>query len=635
MATVAPETFSFQTEVKQLMRLVTHHLYSNKEVFLRELISNSSDAIDKARYEKMSHPERFSDSEFKIWVDIDKVNRTVAIRDNGIGMNRDDVINHLGTIAKSGTREFIEQLTKADRKDSHMIGQFGVGFYSAFVVAQKVVVRTRRAGDNPDQAVEWESDGHGEFTIKNITKDTVGTDVILHLKADEDEFLDDFRLRNIITKYSDHIVVPIVMKREVDVPSDGDDKDKPKETKIEEEVVNRAKALWTLPKSQIKDEEYSELYKHIAHDYEDPLTWAHNKVEGNVDYISLLYLPKRAPYDLFQREHQHGLKLYVKRVFIMDDAEQLLPSYLRFVKGIVDSSDLPLNVSREILQNNKVIEKIKSGCVRRVLDLLEQMVKDKPEDYAAFWKEFGQVIKEGPGEDFANKERIAKLLRFSSTHDDVAEQKVSLEEYVSRMKPDQNKIYYITAESFNACKNSPHLEIFRKKGIEVLLLSDRIDEWLVAHLTEFDSKPLASVTKGDVDFAEDETKKEEKEKLEKDFESVITQMKEVLGEEVKDIRLTHRLTDSPACLVSDENEMSAHLQRMLKASGQDQMGGMFKPIMEINATHPFVTNLQTEADDALFADWTKLLFEQALIAEGGHLEDPGSFVKRMNKLLQG
>lgn len=630
------ETLAFQTEVKQLLHLVTHSLYSNKEIFLRELVSNASDAADKLRFEALADNALYeNNSDLKIWIDIDKRARTVTIRDNGIGMSREEVIANIGTIAKSGTREFIENLTKAQSKDANLIGQFGVGFYSAFVVADKVTVRTRRAGMKADQGVEWESAGQGEFSIKNIDFDWRGTEIILHLKKDEEEFLDDYRLRAIIDKYSNHIPLPIVMKKEVEVAQEEKDanQDKPKETEWVEETVNSARALWTLPKSKIKDEEYQELYRHISHDFDVPLAWAHNRVEGSTDYISLLYLPKRAPYDLFQRDTQHGLKLYVKRVFVMDDAEQLMPSYLRFVKGVVDSSDLPLNVSREILQSNRTIDKIKSGCVRRVLEMLESMAKEKPEDYATFWKEFGQVLKEGPGEDMPNKERIAKLLRFASTHGDSSNQTVSLEDYVSRMQSDQNKIYYITAESYNACKHSPHLEIFKKKGIEVLLLSDRVDEWLVSHLTEFDGKSLQSVSKGDVDFAADDESKEEHEKLEKELESVITQMKEALKDQVKDIRLTHRLTDSPSCLVSDQDEMSAHLQRMLKASGQDQFGAMYKPTLEINATHPFVKHLQTEADDAVFAEWSKLLFEQALVAEGGTLEDPGSFVRRLNTLL--
>lgn len=630
------ETLSFQTEVKQLLHLVTHSLYSNKEVFLRELISNASDAADKLRFEALSDSALYqNDTELKIWIDINKKDRTITIRDNGVGMSREEVINNIGTIAKSGTKEFLENLTATQNKDANMIGQFGVGFYSAFVVANKVIVRTRRAGSTADQGVEWESAGEGDYKISNIERPQRGTEIILYLKKEEDEFLDDYRIRSIITKYSDHIVLPIVMKKEVEVESaDKDAKDNEiKETEWVEEVVNRAQALWTLPKSEIKQEQYKELYKHISHDFDDPLLCAHNRVEGKVDYISLLYIPKRAPFDLFQREQQNGLKLYVNRVFVMDDAEQLMPQYLRFVKGIVDSSDLPLNVSREILQNNAVIDKIKSGCVKRVFDMLEKLAKEDTEKYNNFWKEFGQVIKEGPGEDFANKERIAKLLRFASTHENTSEQTVSLEDYVARMKEGQEKIFFITAESYNACKNSPHLEIFRKKGIEVLLLSDRIDEWLIAHLTEFDGKQLQSVTKGDVDFVEDEASEEQQKALEKDFEGIIKQMKEVLGESVKDVRLTHRLTDSPSCLVSDDNEMSAHLQRMLKASGQDMLGQGFKPILEINPEHRFVQNLKTEADDAMFSEWTKLMYEQAMIAEGGTLEDPGSFVRRINKLL--
>jgi len=629
------ETLSFQAQVKQLLYLVTHALYSNKEIFLRELISNASDAADKLRFEALRDAALYEkDSELKIHIDIDKKARTITLSDNGIGMSRDEVIENLGTIAKSGTKEFLNQLSGDQAKDSHLIGQFGVGFYSSFVVADKVIVKTRRAGMQPDEGVYWESAGEGDYIIKNIQHERRGTEIILHIRKENEEFLDEYRLRGIVSKYSDHILLPIVMKKTVsDMPEEG------KETtpaKLEDEVVNRATALWTLPKSQIKEEEYNELYKHIAHDFENPLVWSHNRVEGKLEYISLLYIPGRAPYDLLNREKRHGLKLYVHRVFIMDDAEQLLPGYLRFVRGIVDSNDLPLNVSREILQSSQIIDSIRSGCVKRVLDMLESLAKEQPEKYTTFWKQFGQVLKEGPYEDFANRERIAPLLRFASTHTDGAEQTVSLSDYVQRMKKDQSKIYYVTADTFKAAQNSPHLEIFRKKGIEVLLLSDRVDEWLVSHLTEFEGKPLQSVAKGDLDLGaikdtEDKAKKPKSKKAAAEFESVLTQMKTILGDKVKDVRLTDRLTDSPACLVSDENEMSIHLQNMLKAAGQDFPTN--KPIVEINPDHQLVHKLKAETDEERFAEWTHVLFDQAQLAQGTALEDPATFVKRLNKLL--
>jgi molecular chaperone HtpG len=627
------ETLSFQAEVKQLLHLVTHSLYSNKEIFLRELISNASDAADKLRFEGISNSALFeNDSELKLWLDFDKEARTITLRDNGIGMSREEVIENIGTIAKSGTRDFLNNLSKEQAKDRQLIGQFGVGFYSAYVVADKVTVLTRRAGMTADQGVRWESDGLGTFTIENIERKQRGTEIILHLKKEDDEFLDGYRLRNIVKKYSDHIMLPIVMKREVEVSSDDAKEGEKPEKRVEEEVINQAKALWTIPKSQISDEQYKELYNHISHDFEEPLAWTHNKVEGRLDYTSLLYLPKRPPFDMFNRDSRYGLKLYVQRVFIMDDAEHLLPGYLRFVRGVVDSNDLPLNVSREILQNDKVVEQIKTACSKRVLDLLESMAKDDSEKYAEFWKNFGTVLKEAPAEDFANRERVAKLFRFASTHGDTPDQTVSLTDYISRMKPDQDKIYYVTAETFNACKNSPHLEIFRKKGIEVIFMMDRVDEWLVAHMTEFDGKKLQSVTKGDIDLPAAEEEKAEEEQMEKDFDSVMKQMKETLGEaKVKDIRLTHRLTDSPACLVTDDNEMSAHLQRMLKAAGQNFMDS--KPILEVNPKHPFIVRLKTEQDDDSFARWSHVIFDSALLAEGGQLEDPGTYVKRLNQLL--
>lgn len=620
-----PETLSFQTEVAQLLQLVTHSLYSNREIFLRELISNASDAADKLRFEALTDAALYEDNpDLKIWIDFDKNARTITVRDNGIGMSREEVISNLGTIAKSGTREFIKRLTGDQTKDMSLIGQFGVGFYSAFVVADKVVVKTRRAGMKADQGVLWESTGQGEYTIENINHPKRGTEVILHIREDADEFLDFWRLRNIITKYSDHILLPIVMQKPVEAEAEKEGK------AAEEEVVNRATALWTLPKNKIKDEEYKELYKHISHDFEDPLAWSHNKVEGKLEYTSLLYLPAHAPFDMWNRERPKGLKLYVKRVFIMDDAEQLLPMYLRFIKGIVDSNDLPLNVSREILQNNQIIESMRSGCVKRALDMLEGL---DAEQYKKFWKEFGTVLKEGPGEDYANRDRIAKLLRFASTHQDNQEQIVSLEDYVKRMKPDQKKIYFVTADTYNAARNSPHLEIFRKKQIEVLLLYDRVDEWLVAHLTEFEGKPLQSVSKADIDIGgmEDAKEKEAEKQTSEEFTNVVEHMKKVLGERVKDVRVTHRLTDSPSCLVSDENEMSIHLQNMLKAAGQAIPAT--KPILEINPEHAILQKIKDDQDEARFAEWTQVLFNQAQLAQGTQLDDPATFIKQLNGLL--
>jgi molecular chaperone HtpG len=620
------ETMNFQAEVKQLLYLVTHALYSNKEIFLRELISNASDAADKLRYEALSDAALYeNDPDLKIWIDFDAKQRTITIRDNGIGMNREEVVQNLGTIAKSGTREFLSALTGDKAKDMNLIGQFGVGFYSAFVVADKVIVKTRRAGMNKDQGVYWESTGQGEYSIKNIEKAERGTEIILELKKEEDEFLDQNRLRHIITKYSDHILLPIVMKKTIEGEN--------KETKIEEEVVNRANALWAMPKSQIKDDEYKELYKHISHDFQDPLTWAHNKVEGKQEYISLLYIPEHAPFDLWNRDRQHGLKLYVKRVFIMDDAEQLLPNYLRFVRGVVDSNDLPLNISREILQHNKVIEGIRSGVIKRILGMLETLAKDDKEKYAKFWKEFGSVLKEGPAEDHANREAIAKLLRFASTHSDSSEQTTTLDDYINRMQAGQDKIYYITAETFTAAKNSPHLEIFRKKGLEVLLLTDRIDEWLVTHMTEYAGKNLQSVAKGDLEIEKPQDAAEEKKEKEKvdELASVVKRMQEILTEKVKEVRVSHRLTDSPACLVTDANDMSFHLQRILQASGQNIPAQ--KPIMEINPDHLLIKKLKDESDEDRFAEWSRILFDQSLLAEGGKLEDPAGFVKRLNNLI--
>jgi len=628
--TGAKETLGFQTEVKHLLHLMVHSLYSNKEIFLRELISNGSDAADKLRFEAIKDSSLYgSDSELKIDIGFDKDAKTVTVSDNGIGMSRQEVIEHIGTIAKSGTRQFLESLTGDQAKDSKLIGQFGVGFYSAFIVADKVTLTTRRAGAAADEAVRWESDGQGEYTLESVSKDTRGTEIVLHLKEGESEFLESYRLRNIIHKYSDHISIPIRMLKEAPF---GDDKEKAPEAP-EWESVNQASALWTRPKSEISDEEYNQFYKHVAHDYEDPLEKTHNRVEGKYEYTSLLYIPKRAPFDLWDRDRRGGIKLYVKRVFIMDDAENLMPNYLRFVKGIIDSNDLPLNVSREILQQNKVIENIRNASVKKVLGVLETMADNDAEKYQQFWKEFGRVMKEGPGEDYANRERIAGLLRFSTTLDDNVEQKVSLKQYIERMKPEQEAIYYVTADSFAAAKNSPHLEIFRKKGIEVLLLSDRVDEWLVGSLTEFDGKKIENVTKGELNLGklENEEEKAAKEKVDESFKGVVEQIKTCLGDKVKDVRTTHRLTTSPACLVADEHDMSANLERILKSAGQSISGS--KPIFEINPDHPLLHRLKDQTDDNRFNELTHVLFDQALLAEGGQLEDPATFVKRMNELL--
>jgi len=616
------ETMEFQAEVRQLMKLMIHSLYSNKEIFLRELISNAADACDKLRFEALSDESLYDgDSDLKIRVSFDKDARTVTVSDNGIGMSRDEVVENIGTIAKSGTQQFFESLTGDQAHDVELIGQFGVGFYSCFIVADKVALTTRRAGAAPDQAVQWESDGEGSYTLSNVTKDSRGTEIVLHLREGEDEFLDAWRLRSIITRYSDHISVPIEM------PS----QDKEKEG--EWEVVNHASALWRLPKKDISDDEYKEFYKHVAHDFGEPLAWVHTQVEGSQSYTSLLYIPKTAPFDLWDRDRRHGIKLYVKRVFIMDDAEHLMPQYLRFVRGLVDSDDLPLNVSREILQQNKFIDSIRNASVKKILGLLENMAKNEPEKYAEFWKQFGQVMKEGPAEDYANRERIAKLLRFSSTYTDSEEQTVSLEDYISRMPEGQDKIYYITADSFSAAKNSPHLEVFRKKGIEVLLLSDRVDEWLVSHLTEFDGKPLVSVAKGDLDLGklgeEEDSKKEEK--AAEEYKEFLEKVKDALSDDVSEVRVSRRLTDSPSCLVLGEQEMAMHMQKLLKQAGHDVPSS--KPVLEINMDHPLVRRLRDESDETRFADWSRLLFEQAVLSEGGQLDDPTAFVKRLNAIL--
>jgi molecular chaperone HtpG len=621
------ETLGFQAEVKQLLNLMIHSLYSNKEIFLRELISNASDACDKLRFEALNNSALYGDdSDLKIRVSFDKAARTVTISDNGIGLTRDEAVEHLGTIAKSGTREFFSALTGDQAKDAHLIGQFGVGFYSSFIVADKVTVVSRRAGVEANQSVRWESGGEGDFTVEMVEKAGRGTDVTLHLREGEDEFAGGWKLKAIIRKYSDHITLPIVMKKEEW------DKDKGEQvTTDEEETVNQANALWVRSKSDISDEQYKEFYKHVAHDFEDPLAWTHARVEGKQEYAQLLYIPSRAPFDLWDRNARHGIKLYVRRVFIMDDAEQLMPLYLRFVRGVVDSSDLPLNVSREILQQSKDIDGIRSGCTRKVLSMLEDLAGNDQEKYAKFWEAFGAVLKEGVGEDHANKEKIAGLIRFASTHNDTPEQNVSLADYIGRMKEGQEKIYYVTADTFNAAKNSPHLEIFRKKGIEVLLLSDRVDEWVVGHLTEFDGKHLQSVAKGGLDLGklEDEAEKKEVEKAADEYKDLIDKVKASLGDKVKDVRITHRLTDSPACLVADEHDPSGNLARLMKAAGQPMPST--RPILEINPQHPAVMRLKYE--EARFADWAALLFEQATLAEGGQLDDPAGFVKRINDLM--
>jgi molecular chaperone HtpG len=628
-ATSSKETLGFQAEVKQLLDLMIHSLYSNKEIFLRELISNASDACDKLRFEAMADPALFEDDgELKIRVTFDKAARTITVADNGTGMSRDEVIANIGTIAKSGTREFFKSLTGDQAKDAHLIGQFGVGFYSSFIVADRVTLVTRRAGMGAEHGVRWESDGQGDYSLETVDKASRGTEVTLHLREGEDDLLSGYRLRSIVRKYSDHITLPILMQKEEW------DKDKNENVlKEETEQVNQASALWARPKSEITDEQYQEFYKHVAHDFEAPLVWAHARVEGKTEYTQLLYIPAHAPFDLWDRDHRHGVKLYVRRVFIMDDAEHLLPAYLRFVRGVIDSNDLPLNVSREILQESKIVETIKAGSVKRVLGLLEDMAENDKEKYTKVWKEFGRVLKEGPGEDFASRERIAKLLRFSSTHTDSMEQTVSLADYVSRMKEGQDKIYYITADSFAAAKNSPHLEIFRKKGIEVLLLHERVDEWFSSNFTEFEGKPLQSVAKGDLDLGKlaDETEKKEQEQQAGELKDLTDKVQKVLGEKVKEVRVTHRLTASPACLVSDQYGMSMNLERLLKAAGQNVPTA--KPILEINPTHPIVQGLKYEPDETRFADWSHILFDQALLAEGGQLEDPGSFVRRLNELM--
>lgn len=627
------ESFSFQTEVKELLHLMIHSLYSNKEIFLRELISNASDAADKLRYCAYANPKLYEDDpDLKVWVDFDPKNRTITIKDNGIGMSREEIIKNLGTIAKSGTREFLSTLTGDRAKDSKLIGQFGVGFYSSFIVADKVTVVSRKAGEPIENATKWISEGKGEYELETVKKSTRGTEITLHLKEGEDELLNSWHLRHLISKYSDHIDLPVIMKKEKPLDEENQKDDKVIEIP-EEEIVNKANALWALAKQEISDEQYKEFYKHIAHDFEDPLVWSHNKVEGKLEYTSLLYIPKRAPFDLWHPGKARGLKLYVQRVFIMDEVEQFLPNYLRFTKGIIDSKDLPLNVSREILQSNKVIDSIRSALTKKVLSMLSSLAKNDAEKYQTFWKEFGQVLKEGPAEDFANKESIAKLLRFASTNTDKEDQNVSLEEYVARMQKDQDKIYYVAADTFNAAKNSPHLEIFRKKGIEVLLLSDRVDEWLMAHLTEFNSKKIQSVAKGGLELGnlEDKAEKEKQEQNNKELEKTILKIKEILKDEVKDVRLTSRLVDSPACIVVDEHDMTPQMERIMRAAGQAIPTA--KPILELNPTHPMITRLNDEKNTTKFEEWTKILLDQAILSEGGQLKDPATFVKRFNSLL--
>jgi molecular chaperone HtpG len=621
------ETLGFQTEVKQLLQLMIHSLYSNREIFLRELISNASDACDKLRFEAVTNAALYGDdSDLKIRITVDEAAGTVTIADNGIGMSRDEVIANIGTIAKSGTKEFFAKLSGDEKKDANLIGQFGVGFYSAFIVADRVTLTTRRAGET--EATRWESTGDGEFTLEKVEKSSRGTEVTLHMKEDAKEFLEEWNLRTIIRKYSDHIQMPIVMKK-----SKWDEEKKANVLTDEDETVNRASALWTRAKNDITEEQYEEFYKHVSHDWEKPLAWTHARVEGKQEYTELLYVPAKAPFDMFDRERKHGVKLYVKRVFIMDDAEQLLPRYLRFVKGVIDSNDLPLNVSREILQQSKDVEAIKNGCVKKVLGLLDDLAENAKEKYTAFWNAFGRVFKEGIGEDYANKERIAKLCRFASTHNEDDTQNVSFADYVARMKHGQEKIYYATADSFAAAKNSPHLEVFKKKGIEVLLLTEPVDEWWLGQFEEFEGKKLASVAKGDLDLGAlaDEAEKKETEKITEELKPLIEKIKASLGERVKEVRVTHRLTDSPACLVVDEHELSGNLERMLKAAGQKVP--TTKPILEINPTHPMVEKLKAGVDDAEFSDWSHLLFEQSMLAEGGQLEDPAGFVKRLNQLM--
>lgn len=630
--TIQKETLGFQAEVKKLLHLVVHSLYSNKEIFLRELISNAADAADKLRFRALSQPELYgNDSELKIRIETDADAGTLSIIDNGIGMTREEIIDNLGTIAKSGTADFIKQLSGDEAKDSRLIGQFGVGFYSSYIVADTVTVRSLAAGST--DAVVWSSDGEGQFTIEPCDKTTRGTEIILHLKDDDKDFLQAWKLRSIITKYSDHISLPVEMQKEQPPAEDGDEA---VVAPVEYEVVNKATALWTLSRNEITTEQYQEFYKHLSHDFEAPLAWSHNRVEGKLEYTSLLYIPAKAPFNMrFRDERKQGLKLYVQRVFIMEDAEQLLPSYLRFVRGVVDSNDLPLNVSRELLQDSKIIDSIRKASIKKILDTLENLAENDADKYLGFWKEFGSVLKEGPAEDYANREQIAKLLRFSSTHTDSNEPTVSLPEYLGRMKDGQKKIYFVFADSFNAAKHSPHLEIFRKKGIEVLLLSERVDEWMMSYLTEFDGRTIQSVTRGSLDLSEladndSPTEEAQKERAEQ-FDSLLKQMQQGLGERVKEVRLTDRLTSSPACVVAEEQGISSHMAALMKEAGQQ--GPEFKPVFEINPEHQLIQKLKAETDDERFQEWTEILFDQAMLAESGRLEDPSGFVNRLNRML--
>jgi molecular chaperone HtpG len=624
-----PQTLGFQAEVKQLLKLMIHSLYSHKEIFLRELISNASDALDKLRFEALARPELLQGGgELLITIDADPDARTITIADNGIGMSRDEAIEHLGTIAKSGTAEFLARMTGDQKQDAQLIGQFGVGFYSSFIVADRVDVYSRRAGLEAAAGVHWQSSGDGEFSVETLELAERGTRIVLHLKEGEQDFADAYRIRALVRKYSDHIAFPVRMRAANDAKGDGKDAKAP-----EYETVNHAQALWTRPRTEVKDEEYKEFYRHITHDFTDPLAWSHGKVEGKKEYTSLLYVPARAPFDLWHREAARGLKLYVRRVFIMDDAEQFLPLYLRFVKGVVDSADLPLNISREMLQQDAAIDGMRTGLARRVLDLLVKVAKDEPEKYAAFWKEFGTVLKEGPAEDHANRERIAKLLRFSSTHADKAEQDVSLEDYVARMKPGQKDIYFVIAESFSAAKSSPHLEVLRGKGLEVLLLSDRVDEWLVDHLREFDGKQLRNVARGELDISavQSDEEKQQRETLSKEHAALVERIKKTLQERVSDVRVTNRLADSPACLVLGEHDLGSQMRRILEAAGQKVP--VTKPVLEINVTHPLLQRIESTEEAAAFDDLAMLLFEQATLADGGQLAEPAAFVQRLNRLL--
>ncbi len=621
-AAAKKETLNFEAEVGQLLHLMIHSLYSNKEIFMRELVSNASDACDKLRFEALSNDKLMEqDSELAIQVEFNEKDRTITIRDNGIGMSRDEVVEQIGTIAKSGTAEFLKTLTGDQAKDSNLIGQFGVGFYSSFVVAEKVELYTRRAGSPATDAVRWESTGESGYTLESIEREARGTEVVLHLRKDEDEFLNSFQLRSLIGKYSDHIPLPIKMRKD-------DEDGKPTD---EWETVNKASALWVRPKKEVTDEEYKDFYKHVAHDFTDPLVWSHNRVEGKLEYTSLLYVPSRAPFDLFEPNQTHGIKLYVQRVFIMDDTEHLMPRYLRFVRGVIDSNDLPLNVSREILQSNRVIDSMRSGSIKKILGLLEKMAKNESKQYAEFWEQFGKVLKEGPVEDFANKDKILKLLRFASTQNGSDAQDVSLEDYISRMKEGQDKIYYITADSYNAAKNSPHLEIFHKKGIEVLLMSERVDEWLMGQVQEFDGKSFQSVAKGELDLAglkgeEDEDKKESEQD-----KKLLERIKKTLSEQVEDVRNSVRLTQSPSCIVLNEHDMAMYMQQLMKQAGQEMPTS--KPVLEVNTDHLILKRMEGEKDDERFNEWARLLLDQAVLSEGGQLEDPAAFVRRMNDMM--